>query len=583
VISIGFVALFPRPWEDEIALTIRTLLRWPPLADAEVIAGEAGLDHEVTWPATLRVRPPAFEPLSGHELALVSLEMLRLLDDSLSLAQLIGRLADRGVAGVVVVGWVDPAAIERAERAQLPLLHLPDSYHFADLGPAVSRVIGELRTRLYQLGVDVHQQLAEVSMAGRGLVGIVERLAHLSGRRTALLDVAGGLIHCATPPEALIDVSALGEVFPPAELLRARLTMGSDNRGEPPTVRIPLSPGEGLIAPVAIREAIVGYLMLLSAVGDFGDDDQVVLARGSMVCALEMAKQEAVTEAERRLRGDFFDDLLGSSVAHESTEALLNRGRLLGYDLQRSYVALAIAPDASERLAGRVGATIDRLAREVSEYLSGRGAIGLVAHRRQAVALFLASDAVGDLSSVVRFAESLRDYLTGPVGISISIGVGSYHPGIAGLRIAYHEAEQAGQIGREFFGPDQVTTFSDLGLYRLLYAFRQSSELAAFCEETLAPLTDYDAKNGTALVETLEAFFRCDASLRTAADALYLHRNSLAYRLRRISEITGLNLDNLEDRFRLQLALKGLRLVRAQATAPAQLVVSRGTRREVLS
>src|SRR5439155_10764587 len=119
-------------------------------------------------------------------------------------------------------------------------------------------------------------------------------------------------------------------------------------------------------------------------------------------------------------------------------------------------------------------------------------------------------------------------------------------------------------IGRDFFGPGQVTAFADLGVYRLLYAFRQSGELAAFCEETLATLLEYDAKNGTALVETLEVYFRCDASLHAAAEALFLHRNSLAYRLRRISEITGLVLDNLEDRFRLQLALKGYRLVRGQ-------------------
>lgn len=106
-----------------------------------------------------------------------------------------------------------------------------------------------------------------------------------------------------------------------------------------------------------------------------------------------------------------------------------------------------------------------------------------------------------------------------------------------------------------------MTAFADLGVYRLLYTFRHSKELAEFCEETLAPLTDYDAKNGTSLVETLEMYLRCDASLGAAAEALYLHRNSLAYRLRRIAELTGLNLDNLEDRFRLQLALKARRLV----------------------
>jgi purine catabolism regulator len=572
---VGPIRRLARYREDEIALTLRALLRLAPLCDATVLTGEAGLEREVSWPATLRVRPPAFEPLSGHELALVSIDALRLLDESLSLAQLIGRLAERGVSGIVVVGTPDEVAIQRAAQADLPLLQLPASHHLADLGPTISRVIAEQRTRLYQLGLEAQQQLAAVSMDGRGLGGIVERLSEVAGREAILWNASGEIVHTA-PVRGRTDREidrAGGGAAGLLGRLRDGFETGGDARGEPATARLAWGDGVALAAPVAVRDDVVGYLMLVAEIDDFGEDDQVVLARGSLVCALELAKQEAVTEAERRLRGDFFDDLLGNGIGHESTEALITRGRHLGYDLQRTYTALSIAPDRIDLVESPRGSTIERLAREVSEYLTGRGAAGLVAQRRHAVALFLVNESPGDPNPARRFAENLREYLIGPVGLSVSIGLGSYHPGIAGLRIAYQEAEQAGQIGREFFGPGQVTAFGDLGVYRLLYAFRQSSELAAFCEETLAPLVDYDAKNGSTLVETLDVFFRCDASLRSAADALFLHRNSLAYRLRRVTEITGLNLDNLEDRLRLQLALKGRRLVRAQqvTTSGAQV------------
>jgi purine catabolism regulator len=529
-----------------------------------VLAGEAGLDREVGWPATLRVRPPAFEPLSGHELAFVSTDALRLLDESLSLAQLVGRLADRGVSGIVVIGPVDPAAIARAELAGVALLQLPDSYHLADLGPAVSRVIADERSRLYQLGLEAYQEFAAASMSGRGLGGVVERIADFTGRTVVLRSVDGEVVQRVIGHRHAVELDGDEDDERILEAIRERLPEGVEKRGEPVTSRIGLKRGAALVSPVTVRDVVAGYLMLFGATDDFAEDDQVILARGSLVCALEQSKQEAVTEAERRLRGDFFDDLLGNAIAHESTESLISRGRHLGYDLQRTYTALAVAPDRIDRFDARGGGTIERLAREVSEFLTGRGAAGLVAQRRQAVALFLVNESPIDPGPARRFAENLREYLVGPVGLSVSIGLGSYHPGIAGLRLAYHEAEQAYEIGREFFGPGQVTAFGDLGVYRLLYAFRQSSELASFCDETLAPLLDYDAKNGTTLVETLDVFFHCDASLRSASDALYLHRNSLAYRLRRISEITGLNLDNLEDRLRLQLALKGRRLVRAQ-------------------
>src|SRR5205823_7748213 len=129
---------------------------------------------------------------------------------------------------------------------------------------------------------------------------------------------------------------------------------------------------------------------------------RIVLTRGSLVCALELAKQEAVTEAERRLRGDFFDDLLDNGGAPESAEALITRGRHLGYDLQRTYLALAISADGPELLRQRSDALVEQVAHEVNKYVTSRRAVGLVAPRRQTVALFFASEANNDLSSVQR-------------------------------------------------------------------------------------------------------------------------------------------------------------------------------------
>ncbi len=498
--------------------------------------------------------------MTGHELAVVSTEALRLLDESLTLGQLLGRLAERAVAGVVVIGAIDPAAIERAERANLPLLRLAESYHLSDLGPSLSRVIAEERTRLYQLGLDVQHQLTDVSMEGRGLRGILGRLAELSGREVLLQNTVGDVVARAGPPGHLGSGNASG-VVPPSELLRRQIGERVDNRTEPPTVRVVLNEIEGLVAPVVVRDAVVGYLTVLGSEDGFIDDDGVILARGSVVCALEMAKQEAVTEAEYRLRGDFFEDLLGGGVS--SPESLISRARHLGYDLQQPYAVLAIRPENPEASTSRVLAG-EGLLRELTSFLASRRSQGWLAPRDDVVALFLVVESPGDVAAVHRFAEELRDYLVQRAGVASSIGIGGAHPGVLGLRTSYHEAEQASRIGREFFGPGQVTSYGDLGVYRLLYAFRRSKELSEFCRETLAPLIDYDLKNGTALVETLDVYFRCDASLRVAADALYLHRNSLAYRLRRIAELTQLDLDNLEDRFRLQLALKAYRLVRTE-------------------
>ena len=66
----------------------------------------------------------------------------------------------------------------------------------------------------------------------------------------------------------------------------------------------------------------------------------------------------------------------------------------------------------------------------------------------------------------------------------------------------------------------------------------------------------YDATHGTDLVHTLEVFFEQNANASQTARALYVHRNTLNYRLQRIVEISGLDLNDAEARLAFQLALK---------------------------
>jgi purine catabolism regulator len=91
-------------------------------------------------------------------------------------------------------------------------------------------------------------------------------------------------------------------------------------------------------------------------------------------------------------------------------------------------------------------------------------------------------------------------------------------------------------------------------VYRLLFQLEYHPELQAFKQEMLGPLLAYDG--GGELLRTLETYFRHNGNISQAADALFIHRNTLIYRMERIAEITGLDLDNTETRLALQLALR---------------------------
>jgi DNA-binding PucR family transcriptional regulator len=101
------------------------------------------------------------------------------------------------------------------------------------------------------------------------------------------------------------------------------------------------------------------------------------------------------------------------------------------------------------------------------------------------------------------------------------------------------------------------------GVYRLLFRALASNpaEVVRFYEDTVAPLVEHDRDYRTDLLNTLEAYLDCDCNMRATAEAVYAHRHTVAHRLDRIRELTGLDPSSGEDRERLGLGIKAYRLI----------------------
>ena len=142
------------------------------------------------------------------------------------------------------------------------------------------------------------------------------------------------------------------------------------------------------------------------------------------------------------------------------------------------------------------------------------------------------------------------------LGEPVSAGLSRLASGPEAIPGGYREAQGALTLGVRLFGPGRVTSYGDLGVYRLLLTLERSSELTGFYEEMLGRLEANDKRGDGELVRTLEAYFASKNSPTEAAERLHVHRNTLLYRLRRIQTITGLDLDDPETRLALHLALR---------------------------
>jgi hypothetical protein len=163
----------------------------------------------------------------------------------------------------------------------------------------------------------------------------------------------------------------------------------------------------------------------------------------------------------------------------------------------------------------------------------------------------------GGAASTVMLARRLAARLR-PYGI---VGISSFYAGGGDVGEVVREAELVLDAVLQAGAPS-TDEISD-GTYRLLLALLAShpGEVRDFYDSTIAPMVTYDGQNRTELVCTLRAYLESDCNMNVTAAAVFAHRHTIASRLERIRELTGLDPMRYEDRERLGLGLKVHRLL----------------------
>ena len=506
----------------------------------ELAGGEAGLRREVVWCTTLRARPPAIT-LRGGEMLLIDPQILAAVDSRLTLARLLESLAGQGIAGAASTGRVSSEARRVADEHALPLFAIPAGAALDQIEQQVLRYIVDRRAELHERAQDLHRQLSELALAGRGLPAVLGRLHELTGvpvllERDGNVDYVGGT---GRLPEATAAAIA-AERGDLDDWLREVPLSAFD----PPVALRTLTSGEArLIAPILVQGSIAGFVSLLGTQGELGELHRLAVGRAAHACAIELVRARAAREARDEVEEELLDVL---TAGHPGThEAARERAKRKGFDVEAPYLlvaAEAVEPGMGKKIRGawdRLLATM-----RVSALVRERGdtAVALIAFTARRT------------SEPKPLVEQLHRAARTAAGGTVAMGFGSVRSGATEVAGAAKEAEQALTMGRRLFGRDSATAFADLGLYRLLYALQPLPELRSYCDEVLGRLRAKD--KGGVLKDTLIAYLATNGSPTDAAERLHLHRNTVLYRLGRIEDMLGVDLRDAEVRLTLHLALK---------------------------
>jgi len=483
-------------------ITVEELLATEHL-ELRLMAGAGGVQRRITWTHVSELPKPELW-LDGGELLMTN--GLGLPSDSRGQQDFIARLAARRISGLAI-GVLGPLlhreATVLADELDFPLLHVPKPVPFV----SIARLVADCNHDHAQRRMATHIQLFDTLRTGcepANASALLDKLADISGYSLYLTSPSG------RPLLPGLD-EAPHEI---AEMLE---------RSPGDIERVSYSVAGGHIVPIPLGERTAGFLIAVER-QDAGPAGFVALRHVGTIAALLISNLYRDREQVRRVRAELLGRIFGAGDSTEVVHLLKGTG-------------LEAGPLSMARVRGD--------ARAIEELYHRLADIGLPQ--------LTLTDEAGMYLVMEDAPETLRALTN---GLDLLVGVSAAFSPTDYWTLSRLEAGKA---------LDRAITDAPAGRTLVQYSPGDSplewlptdpATVRALSERILGPLAEYDRQSGASLLESLRMYLNCDRRLSVAAEALYVHKHTLAYRLKRIEALTHRRLTSMDDLCVIWLALK---------------------------
>ena len=504
----------------EAAITVEEAMALPCLSGAVLLAGRGGLDRLVSGVNILE-DADIVRWMRGGELLLTTGYSVR--EDPSALSRLIPALAERRLAGLVVkiglyLDVLSPSAEVEANRHGFPVIGLPADALFNDI---LSEVFGTILNR-HAIELErsnaIHARLTAVALEGGSFGELAQAVAKLVDRPVVIRDTHG---HALAATEGV-----------------------PEDPDAPHVVR-----------PIQVGGAQHGEVVVWTQGIPVQAHELKTMEHAATVAATAIAQERAVVSSEQRHRTLLLMQLITRKPVERAEIA--RWAAAMGWDMDVPRAVVLVELRDEEGAVQVAGQAIEGPLARAAQNATSPGTI--VWGLRSGLALLL--EPGKSLSAV---CQTLYAALSrARPGMSVMVAAGGVAHGLDDLSRSYEEATSTLTLGRELRGRDFVLEYDELGVYRLLSRL-STDDLRHHRQKAIGPLLGYDGDHNGALVHTLEVFLRCEGNRVRAAKELFVHYNTLRYRLSQIDRLVGGRSGDSTTRLNLQLALAAHRLLQGR-------------------
>lgn len=527
----------------EDSLSVEEILNLPTLEGYKILAGAAGLNKRCKH-MTILETPSGINWLEGGEF-LVTAGYAFLHNEEFKKNMMIDA-NKKGVAAIAIkenryFGEISSELIEQANKYEIPLILIP-------YGVVYTRTISSFYNMLfyrkneYILKLnDIYEKLLDLSFENKDIDGIVYSLSNLSNANVFLFDKQLNIISSNIINED--SYNKLSEFEPFNKDVNHIL---KDIRRY--LVNYEINGSFISIYPIVRDENKIAYLYIVND-AELDKLTQISIEYGISIISMKLERDSATRFAQTRFNKTLVEIMLNNKELPD--EFYQNVERDLGWDHEGYVVGLCIRIHSMkdqnfEESKHDIYNILDSLIPN-SNYLS--------TDKKSDVFVFIKIDSEDYLENIINNLHNyLKDY---EERFKISLGVANPYSGIKNIEKLYNEAYLA-----VLFSNQDTIFFNTLDTIKLLYPLKEDKEIQNYYGRTIKKLERYDEEHGTNLVETLEIYLKYNFKKTIVSNKLFIHVETLRYRLNRIEEITGYSLDNSEGLFALQMGIKLKRLIK---------------------
>lgn len=545
-----------------MSITVRDALSIGGLQHSRLVAGREGLDRVIGCVDILEV-PDASAWLRQHELLVTTCYAVR--DDPEGQLNILRAMARSESAALAIkfgrfVGEPPPEMIRLANELNIPLLDVPDGVSFLDITHPVMMAIVNQQAEKLAYSEKVHCRLTQLALEQNGLPPVALELSQLLNRNVIMVS-----------DDCEILASSAADVDQKFDQLMNTLHQAPSSK----MIHVPGSVWE--VFPVNVQRRRYGYILVscCDTSDSLTDMQHVAVEHAVTVTALQLIREEAVREARHSYKRDFLEDLIAGAVTNR--EMAITRGKAIGLHLDEPYYIMVADIDGFADVLTSMRQQPELMARQMKSDLLRLVEQAAVSWKRQTMVVSRSDSIVVVLPVARKHAPgdmrpklaALADWIQERVkkqwaNVTITIGISRAGNDLIDFAGNYDHVRNMIQIVRRLYGKGRTVFWDDMEIYGLLVS--RGKPLEQFYQSILGAVDRPDIKNRQELLETLEVYLECQGNIVEAAERMFLHRNTLRYRLERIKKLLGRGWENPDYRFALWMALKARNLLDNSAT-----------------